>query len=84
MSLTGCSVTWNDDCLICRYREVGVGRCNHAVDAAARRIVDERIDAVPIGIAGMQDVRLAKGDGDVAIGMRGSVTFQADVGAVEL
>ena len=74
----------NDDCLVRRCRKVGVGSGDHSVDAAASRIVDERIDAIPIGIAGMQDVRLAKGHGDVAIGVRGRVTFQSDGGAVEL
>ena len=32
----------------------------------------------------MDDVRLGKSDGDVAVGMGGAVVFQGDRGAVEL
>src|SRR6516162_6999676 len=80
----GTTMSRNDDCLVRRCRKVGIGSGDHSVDAATGRIVDERIDAIPIGIAGVQDVRLAKGDGYVAIGVRGRVTFQSDGGAVEL
>src|SRR6516225_75836 len=80
----GTTVSRNDDCLVRRCRKVGGGSGDHSVDAAASRIVDERVDAIPIGIAGMQDVRLAKGRGNVAIGVRGRVRFQSDGGAVEL
>ncbi|MGY4450944.1 hypothetical protein ACVWZR_005604 [Bradyrhizobium sp. i1.3.1] len=53
------------------------------VDAAAGRVVDERIDAVPEGIADMNDVGFCKSDGDVAIGMRGPVIFQVDRASIE-
>src|SRR6266446_4853822 len=44
----GLPVSWNDDGLVRRCRKVSVGCRDHAVDAAARRIVDERINTVPI------------------------------------
>ena len=74
----------NDDRLVGRRREVRVGRRDHAVDAAAGRIVDERIDAVPERVADMNDVGLGERDRDIAVGMRRAVIFQSDGRAVEL
>ena len=59
----------NDDRAVGRRRQVGVGRPDRAVDAAAGRIVDERIDAVPERVAGMHDVGLERSDRDVAVGV---------------
>ena len=69
---------WNDDGLVRRRREVGVGRGDHAVNAAAGRMVDERIDPVPVCVADMHDVGLTKRDGDVAIGMGRTIILQRD------
>ena len=80
----GPAVSGNDDRVVCRRREIGVGRCNHPVDAAAGRIVNERIDTVPIGIANMHDVGLGKGCGNIAVGVRGPVVLQADRRAIQL
>ena len=57
--------------------EIGFGRRDHAVDAAAGRIVDERIDAVPERVADVNDVGLGERDRDVAVGMRRAVIFQS-------
>src|SRR6478609_5782818 len=65
-------------------RETSVACSDHPVDAAAGRIVDERIDAVPEHVGDMNDVGFCEGDGDIAVGVRGPVIFQADRGSVEL
>jgi hypothetical protein len=77
-------VARNDDGVVIRRSEIGVGRCDRAIDAAAGRIVDEGINAVPESIADVNDVGLRKRDGDVAVGMRGPVIFQTYRRAVEL
>jgi hypothetical protein len=67
-----------------RRRKVSVRRRDHAVDAAARRIVDERIDTVPICVGRMQDIRFTKSDGNIAVSVSGAIIFQADGRAVKL
>jgi hypothetical protein len=52
----------NDDRVVRRRRKVSVGCRNHAVNAAAGRIIDERIDTVPIRVGHMRDVRFTKCD----------------------
>jgi hypothetical protein len=59
----------NDDRVVRRRRKAGIGRRDHAIDAAAGRIIDERIDAVPKGITDVNDVGFGKCDGDVSVGM---------------
>src|SRR5260370_30750855 len=44
----GMTVSWNDDCLIGRYRQVGVGSTDHSVDTATSLIFDGTRDALPI------------------------------------
>jgi len=79
----GLAVTWNDDGVVCRRRQIGVGRGDHSVDAAAGRIIDERINAVPESVTDVNDVGLGEGDGDVAVGMRRPIIFQGDRRAIE-
>ena len=71
-------MTRDDKRLVCRCREIGVGRRDHSVNAAAGRIVDEWIDAVPVSVGNMNDVRFGKGDRDVAVGMGRSIVFQSE------
>src|SRR6478752_2893093 len=73
----------DDDRVLVNCREIGVARSDHPVDAAACRIVDERIDAVPEHIGDVNDVRVRKGYGDVAVRVRRSEIFQADRGSIE-
>src|ERR1700730_11602959 len=61
-----------------------VGCRDHAVDAAVRGIVDERIDTVPICVGRMQDIRFTKSDGNIDVSVSGAIVFQADRRAVEL
>src|SRR5450755_3959958 len=63
------AVTWNDDGIVCRRRQIGVGRGDHSVDAAAGRIIDERINTVPESVPYVNDIGLGEGDGNVAVGM---------------
>src|SRR5260370_1245280 len=51
-----CSMPRNDDRLVGGRREIGVGCRDHAVNAAAGGMVDERIDAVPVSVGDMHDV----------------------------
>ena len=67
-----------------RRRQIGVGCRDHPVDAAAGRIVDERIDAVPERVGHVDDVRLGESHRDVAVGVRRTVIFEVDRRSVEL
>ena len=74
----------NDDGVVIDRGETGIASRNRAVDAAAGGIIDERIDPVPEDVADVNDIGLGEGDGDVAVGMRRTIMFQADRCAIEL
>ena len=74
----------NDDRIVSRRGEIGVARRERSVDAAAGRVVDERVDSIPESIAGVKDIGFGKGDGDIAVGVPGPVILQAERDAVEL
>ena len=64
--------------------EIGIGCRDHPVDAAARRIVDKWINAVPESVCHVDHIRFGKRHGDVAVGMRGPIMFKRDRQSVEL
>jgi hypothetical protein len=51
---------------------------------AAGRVVDERINAIPQGIAGVKDLRVSERDGDVTVGVSRPIMLQRERGAVEI
>src|ERR1700694_3740049 len=51
---------------------------------AAGRVVDERINAIPQGIAGVKDLRVRERDGDVTVGVSRPIMLQRERGAVEI
>src|SRR5262249_26053118 len=71
------AVTGNDDRLVGRSGEISFGCLYHSVDAAACRVVDEGIEAVPEGVTGVKNVGLGEGNRDVAVRMRGTVICDA-------
>ena len=60
-------------CLIRDFRQVRHGSADQAVDAAARRIINERIVAVPKLITDMENFSVCKVNGDIAVGVGGAV-----------
>src|SRR5436190_14977866 len=74
----------NDDRLV-RYRgNIRLSRLDHPVDIPAGRVVDEGIDAIPIGIPAMKNIGFWEGDGDVAVRMRGPIVLQGKLGTVQV
>jgi hypothetical protein len=57
---------------------------DHPVDVSAGRVVDEGIDAVPVGVASVKDIRLGESDRYVTVGVRRIVMFQSERGIVQL
>ena len=57
---------------------------DHAVNASASRIIDEREMPIPPRVASVQDIRLCKIDRDIAIGVRRIVIFKSDGCAVKM
>jgi hypothetical protein len=53
----------DDDRFVSHRSNVYFGGLDHPVDVSAGRIVDERINAVPAGIAAMNNVRFRDRDG---------------------
>src|SRR3954464_15324441 len=49
-------VPWDDDGRVAHDGQIGISGPDGAVDASSGRIVDEWIDTVPVGVAGVQDV----------------------------
>src|SRR5215471_1388298 len=72
------TVPGDDRGFIGYFRKVGFGGANHAVDAAASRIVDEGIDAVPPCVAHMEHIGFGEVDGDVAVSMGGRVFNESE------
>ena len=80
----GLAVSGDNDGIVAHGGDVGFRRLDHAAfDAAAGRIVDEGIDAVPEGVTGMENIGLREGDEDVTVGMGGSIIPQLERGAIE-
>jgi hypothetical protein len=77
------AVARNDDRSRRGGGQIGLGRCNHSVDAAAGGIVDKRVDPVPIRIPRMEDIRIGKRNRYVTVGMRAAVVLEGDLRAIE-
>jgi hypothetical protein len=52
----------DNDGIVGRGFENGAGRTDRPIDGPAGRVVDERIDPVPVDVAGMNDIGLGNGD----------------------
>ena len=78
------TVARNDNCRVGRGGQVVVGSPDHPVDVTAGRIVDEGIDAVPEGVAGVKDIRVRKGHRDVAVGVGWPIVLQRELGAIDI
>ena len=70
-------------CLAIRDSDIPFGSGDHSLDVPASRVIDERIDAVPVCIPAMYNIRLAEGDGYVGVCMCGTVKFQRERRAVQ-
>src|SRR5215468_2806758 len=66
------------------FGQVGVGGLDHSVNAAAGRVVDERVVTVPERISDVDDVGVGEVHIDVAVGVSGRVVFERDLLAVEI
>lgn len=66
----GTSVSGDNNCLVVCIRQDRFNRADRAIDASTGRVVDERIDAVPVDVAGMQHIRFRESDGNVTVGVR--------------
>ena len=69
--------------LVCYGSEVRLGGLDHPLDISTSRVIDERIDAVPVRIAAMENIRFGNIDGYIAVGMRGSVMFEGKCRAIQ-
>src|SRR5258708_24172848 len=76
-------MTGDHDCSISRGSEICLGGLDHPLDVSTGRVVDEWIDAVPIRIAGIKNIRVRDGDGYIAVRMRATVIFEGKRGAIE-
>src|SRR5258708_26982901 len=76
-------MTGDHDCSISRGSEICLGGLDHPLDVSTGRVVDEWIDAGPIRIAGMKNIRFRDGDGYIAVRMRATVIFEGKRGAIE-
>ena len=72
------AVSGNDDGVGSSYVEVIFVCKDHAVDVAAGGVIDERIERVPEGVAGVEDVGLCEIDREVRIGVGGVVVAKGE------
>ena len=80
----GLAVAGNDDRIVSHPGKIGLRGLDRPVDASARGIIDERIDAVPKRVAGMQDVCLREHDRDVTVRVGRPIMLKFDRLSVEL
>jgi hypothetical protein len=78
------AVAGNDDRFVSHSGNVCLGGLDHPVDISAGRVVDKRIDAVPVGIGAMKNVRFGDRDGYIAVRVRVTVIFEMNCGLIEL
>jgi hypothetical protein len=78
------AVPWDDNHLVRDFRQVDFGSANHAVDAAARRIIDKRIVAILERASDVENIGVYKINGDVAAGVGGGVVLEGNSRPVEL
>jgi len=78
------AMTGDHDCSAGRGREICLGSFEHPFDVSAGRVIDERIDAIPVRIASMKNIRVQDGDGYIAVRMRGTVIFEGKCGAIQV
>jgi hypothetical protein len=78
------AVPWDDDHFVRNFSKVGFGGANDAVDAAAGRIVDEGIVAVPECVGDVENIGVGEMDGDVAVCVSGWLVFERDGCAIEV
>jgi len=66
------AVTWDKDHRVRDFCHVLLGRANHAVDAAASRIINKRIVTVSERVTDVENIGVCKVNGDVAVGVGGA------------
>src|SRR5262245_13371423 len=74
----------DDDRLVRYGGNIRLGRLDHPVDVSAGRVVDERIYAVPIGVAAMENIRFPDRDRQIAVGVRRTVIFEMKRRSIQL
>ena len=75
---------WNHDCAFRDFGQIAFGGLDHSVNAAASRVVDERVVTVPERIGDVNDVGVGEVHIDVAVGVSWRVVFEHDPFAVEV
>src|SRR5215813_15275220 len=78
------AMTGNDEGLVRYGGNIRLSRLDHPVDAAAGRVVDKGIDAIPVRIPTMKNIGFSEADGDVAVRMCGPVILQSKFGTVQV
>ena len=74
----------DDDRFVSHRSNAYFGGLDDPVDVSAGRIVDERIDAVPVGIAAMDNVRFGDRDGYIAVRVRGTLIPEVKRGPIKV
>ena len=82
--VTDRAVAGNDNRSGVRHLERPIRRKDHPINTAARRVVDERVEAVEPGITRVQNIRVLEVNGDIGVGVGGLVVSQVQSLAVEL
>jgi len=72
------AVARDDDRAVGDGGEIFLGSGDHAVDVASAGVVDEGIEAVEPGVAGVEDVGFGEVDGEVGIGVGGLVVGELE------
>src|SRR5215831_4947715 len=78
------AVAWDDNHRVRDFRYIRLGSADHAVDAAARRIIDEGIVAVPERVTDVENIGVRKVNGDIAVGVGGGVVLEGNRRPIEL
>src|SRR5262245_282871 len=76
-------MTGNHDGAISRDSEICISSLDHSFDVPASRVVDKRIDTVPVRVANVKNIRLSERDRNIAVRMRRTVILESEGGPIQ-
>src|SRR6516162_6809505 len=77
-------MTGNHDCTVSRDSEICISCLDHSFDVPASRVVDKRINTVPVRVGNVKNIRLGERDRNIAVRMRRTVMLESEGGPIQL
>src|SRR6516164_8833784 len=76
-------MTGNHDRLVSRDSEICISSLDHSFDVPASRVVDKRINTVPVSVGNVNNIRLSERDRNIAVRMCRTVILKSEGGPIQ-